>query len=161
MARWDEIAAAEPEFAQRVWALFDAHKHKVLATVRKDGSPRVSGIELGLTDGSLWLGSMPGARKAADLRRDPRFALHSSSPDPPDDPTSWAGDAKLSGRAVEVTDPGEVSRHLGAASQPENPSYLFRLDIAEVVLTRVGDPADHLVVEYWREGEGLHRIERR
>ena len=83
MARWAEIEAAEPEFAAAVRALFDAHRHKVLATVRKDGSPRVSGIELTFADGDVWFGSMAAARKLADLSRDARLALHCASVDPP------------------------------------------------------------------------------
>src|SRR4029453_12710299 len=102
MASWKEIEAAAPELAGRARASFDAHKHKVLATLRRDGSPRISGIEASFADGQLWLGMRPGSRKALDLRRDPRLALHSASVDPPEDPSGWAGDAKLSGRAVEV-----------------------------------------------------------
>ena len=85
MANWSGVEAAAPELAARVRATMDAHKHKVLATLRRDGSPRVSGIEATFTDGELWLGMMPGSRKAADLRRDPRLALHSTSVDPTED----------------------------------------------------------------------------
>ncbi|MBA3464363.1 MAG: pyridoxamine 5'-phosphate oxidase family protein, partial [Deltaproteobacteria bacterium] len=53
--------------------------HKTVATLRRDGSPRVSGTELTSYDGQLWLAGMPGALRFADLRRDPRFALHSGS----------------------------------------------------------------------------------
>jgi hypothetical protein len=34
------------------------------------------------------------------------------------------------------------------------------VDVTEVVLTRVGDPPDHLVIELWREGQGLRRTRR-
>ena len=76
MARWSEVVQAEPEFAGRVQQLFDAGRHKTIATLRADGSPRISGIECEFEDGDLEFGSMTGARKGADLRRDPRFALH-------------------------------------------------------------------------------------
>src|ERR671918_171725 len=118
MATWKQFSDAAPELAGRAQAGFDAHKHKLLATLRKDGSPRISGIEATFTDGELWLGMMPGSRKALDLRRDPRLALHSASLDPPDDPTTWAGDAKLSGRAVEVDDPALKERFAGGGGQP-------------------------------------------
>ena len=157
MATWSEIEAAAPELAGRARAVFDAHKHKILATLRRDGSPRISGIEATFADGELWLGMMPGSRKALDLRRDPRLALHSASIDPPDDPTSWTGDAKLSGRAVEVDDPALLER-LGAGDQAD--AHLFRVDITELVHTRVGDPADHLVIDLWREGAGLRQMRR-
>lgn len=152
MATWATILAAEPEFAQRVRRLFDAHTHKTLATLRKDGAPRISGIEVQFADGELWLGMMPGSLKAADVRRDPRLALHSASVDPVEgDESGWAGDAKLAGRAVEVTD--------RAAPGPEG--HRLRVDITEVVLTRIGTPADHLVIESWHEGRGLQSRQRR
>ena len=118
MANWRGIEEAAPELAARARSAFDAHRHKVLATLRRDGSPRISGIEATFEDGELWLGMMPGSRKALDLRRDPRLALHSASVDPPDDPTTWSGDAKLAGRAVEVDDPALVRRlaRAGAAA---------------------------------------------
>src|SRR5438093_1443458 len=72
---WKAIEQAEPEFAGRVQRLFDAGRHKTIATLRADGSPRISGIECEFTDGDLRFGSMTGARKGADLTRDPRFAL--------------------------------------------------------------------------------------
>ena len=159
MASWSEVEAAAPELAARVRATMDAHKHKVLATLRRDGSPRVSGIEATFTDGELWLGMMPGSRKAMDLRRDPRLALHSASVDPTEaDPSAWPGDAKVAGRAVEVDDPALLER-LGAG-EGGGGAHLFRVDLAEVVHTRVGTPADHLVIEVWREGAGLRRLTR-
>jgi hypothetical protein len=141
MASWVEIEAAAPELAARARERFDAFRHKTLATLRRDGSPRISGIETEFADGEVWIGSMAPAVKAQDLRRDGRFALHSGSPDPDAD-GGWAGDAKLAGRAIEVTQPGAAS-------------HRFRLDIAELVVVRHGDPADHIVIEAWHEGRGL------
>jgi hypothetical protein len=138
MASWGEIEASAPELAARARAVFDAHKHKVLATLRRDGSPRISGIEVEFADGEAWLGSMWRAVKALDLQRDPRFALHSGSPDPSD----WRGDAKIAGTVEDVT-------------EARAGSHRFRLDIAELVVVRMGDPADHIVIEAWHEGRGL------
>src|ERR687890_1233267 len=100
MASWHQVEQAEPDFAQRGRELFDAHKHKTIATLRADGSPRISGIEASFEDGELTFGSMSRARKGADLRRDPRFALHSATVDPPDyaQAAQWPGEAKISGR---------------------------------------------------------------
>jgi hypothetical protein len=63
MSVWQDVEQAEPEFAQRVRALFDAHRHKTIATLRADGSPRISGIEAVFEDGDLVFGSMPNSRK--------------------------------------------------------------------------------------------------
>jgi len=152
MSTWAEVVAAEPEFADRVRRVFDARRHKVLATLRRDGSPRSSGIEVEFADGEVCMGMMPGSVKAQDLRRDPRLALHAASEDPPqDDPGSWLGDAKIAGRAIEVGELGDA----GEAA------HRFKVEITEVVLTRVGRPADHLVIESWHEGRGLERKERK
>ncbi len=167
MASWDEVAMSAPEFAGAVRALFDAHRHKTVATLRRDGSPRISGIEASFVQGDLWLGMMPDSRKALDLLRDPRMALHSATVDPPDDPAAFAGDAKLSGRAEEVTDLARFRAFLDGTGQAGQEQFqpgsfhLFRVDVGEVVLTRVGDPPDHLVIELWRDGHGLRRTKRR
>jgi hypothetical protein len=150
MTAWVEVERAEPEFAERVRTLFDAHRHKTIATLRTDGSPRISGIEAAFADGELTFGSMPDARKGADLRRDPRFALHSATVDPVEgSEADWPGEVKVSGRAVAV---GRTS---------EGPDGdLFRADISEVVHTHLDDEATMLVVEWWTPSAGLRRAER-
>ena len=150
MASWSDVEREEPEFAARVRALFDARKHKTLATLRADGSPRISGIEAEFQDGELTFGSMPGARKGADLLRDARFALHGPTVDPPeDDPSAWVGEAKVAGRAVPV---GDVEGEPGG--------QLFRAELDEVVVTRLNDAGDRLLIELWRPGAPLRRVER-
>ena len=163
MAGWGEVERAEPGFAERVRGLFDAHKHKTLATVRRDGSPRISGIEVTFVGDDLWFGSMPGAVKARDLARDPRVALHSGSEDAdPEHPEAWPGDAKLAGRAVELTGEAERAAFWAAQDGPAPPdtggSHIYRVDVAEVVLTKV--EGSELVIESWHEGVG-HRVRRR
>ena len=149
MAGWSDVEREEPAFAARVRALFESGRHKTMATLRADGSPRISGIEVEFEDGELRFGSMPGARKGADLVRDPRFALDSPTHDPPDDPKGWSGEAKVAGRAVLV---GEL--------EGEAAGQLFRADLDEVVLTRLTDGGDRLLIEVWRPGVPLRRIER-
>jgi hypothetical protein len=151
MTAWRDVEDAEPEFAQRVRGLFDAHKHKTIATLRADGSPRISGIEAVFENGELTFGSMVRARKGADLRRDPRFALHSAAVDPPEyaEAAQWPGEAKISGRAI---DAGPITKG------PEGD--LFHADIAEVVHTHLNETATRLVVEWWTPTHGLRRIER-
>jgi hypothetical protein len=150
MAAWQDIEQAAPEFAQRVRTLFDAHRHKTIATLRADGSPRISGIEAVFEDGELVFGSMPNARKGADLRRDPRFALHSATVDPVEGAEAkWPGEAKIAGRAV------------AAGPITEGPDGdKFRTDIAEVVHIHLNDEATMLVIEWWTPTRGLRRVER-
>jgi hypothetical protein len=147
---WHDVEQAAPEFAQRVRALFDAHRHKTIATLRADGSPRISGIEAAFEDGELVFGSMANARKGADLRRDPRFALHSATVDPVEgSEAQWPGEAKISGRAIATAPATEGSD-----------SDHFLADISGVVHTHLNDTATLLVVEWWTPTRGLQRIER-
>jgi hypothetical protein len=133
-----------------VQALFDAHRHKTIATLRADGSPRISGIEVVFENGELGFGSMPGARKGADLRRDPRFAVHSATVDPVEGAEAqWPGEAKISGRAIAA---GPVTDGTDGDS--------FSADIAEVVHTHLNEQATMLVVEWWTPAHGLRTIER-
>ncbi|PZS39076.1 MAG: pyridoxamine 5'-phosphate oxidase [Pseudonocardiales bacterium] len=148
MTSWTDFAAAHPELAGRVRECFAIRKHATLATLRRDGSPRISGIEVEFTDDGIILGMRPDSLKALDLRRDPRLALHCPTEDtPPADPSSWLGDAKISGRAVELPSVDAAHR--------------FALDLLEVVHTTVGTPADHLVIVSWHPDRGLQRRERR
>jgi Pyridoxamine 5'-phosphate oxidase len=151
MATWRELEQEAPELTEQAWGLFELDKHKTLATLRRDGSPRISGTETQLVDGELYLGSMENAVKALDLRRDPRFALHSLSPE-----ADWAGDAKIAGRAEEVADPEVRAQIVGEGSD----AHAFRLDVEELVVVRIGDPRDHLVIESWHEGRGLASLKR-
>ena len=156
MARWSDVEAEAPELVAQARRLLDAHVHKTIATLRRDGSPRISGTEVNFADGELFLGSMWQSTKALDLRRDPRFALHSGSDDPP----AWAGDAKIAGRAEEILDPERKAAVIGTEAAEER-SHLFRADILELVVVRLGEPADHIVVEAWHAGRGLTRHQRR
>ena len=138
-------------FAARVRACFEAGTNKTLATLRADGSPRISASECKFEAGELTLGMMGGSRKLHDVRRDPRVALHSPTLEPPkpDEPDpAWLGDAKMSGVLVEIEPPGD---------NPFPGAGFFRLDIKEVALTYLGVPADHLVIESWSEAGGWRR----
>ena len=68
-----------------------------------------------------------------------------------------SGDAKVAGRAEEVTDPAPVQADNGPDAEP---SHLFRLDVTEVVVVHLNDAQDKLVIEAWHAGRGLSRIER-
>ena len=155
MTTWREIEAAEPEFAARVQRLFDAGRHKTIATLRADGSPRISGIECEFTVGELRFGSMTGARKGADLVRDARFALHGPTFHPEEGKEGeWPGEAKIAGRALAA---GPVAKD-ESGDGPEG--EMFVADITEVVVTALNAEATKLAVESWTPGRGLTRIER-
>ena len=133
MAAWSEIEAEAPALAGRARELFDARKHKTLATLRRDGSPRISGIEATSPTATSQFGSMRTQREGA--RPPARPALrpaqrHRRAAD-------WTGDAKVAGLAHEVR------------------AHHFRGDIRELVVVYIGDPRDHLVIASWHEGRGV------
>jgi len=147
MPSWAEFERAVPEFARRVRRLMSSRKHLTMATLRADGSPRISGTEVEFVDGVLRIGSMPAAMKARDLQRDVRVAIHGPTADPPPgNDRGWTGEAKVAGRAVEV-DSG-------------SPAHRFEIDITEAVITRLNEAGDRLVVESWTPERGYRVIER-
>jgi Pyridoxamine 5'-phosphate oxidase len=151
MTGWRTVESSEPEFAARVRALFDAHRHKTIATLRADGSPRISGIEAAFEKGDLTFGSMADSRKGADLLRDPRFALHSATVDPIDGAEGeWPGEAKVAGHAIAA----------GPLADGSPAGDRFRAEITNVVHTHLNDDATRLVIEWWTPEHGLRMVER-
>jgi Pyridoxamine 5'-phosphate oxidase len=147
VASWAEFEASEPEFASRVRALMTSRKHLTMATLRSDGSPRISGTEVKFSEGALEIGSMSNAVKAQDLRRNPRIAIHGPTDDPPEDrPTGWQGEAKVSGTAAEV--------------DSDSSAHRFLIDIQEAVITHLNEAGTRLVVESWNSGRGYGSMER-
>lgn len=139
MASWNDFETAEPAFAARVRRMMSRRKHLTMATLRRDGSPRISGTEVQFADGELRIGSMPNAVKAMDLRRDPRVAIHGPTRDPAKN-GRWPGEAKIAGRAIEV----EKDR--------------FQIDISEVVITSLGGRG--LLIESWKPDRGYRKTDR-
>jgi hypothetical protein len=147
VASWSEFEAAAPEFAARVRSLITSRKHLTMATLRRDGSPRISGTEVEFANGQLQIGSMPRAVKALDLQRDPRVAIHGPTEDPPSGaPAAWKGEAKIAGTAAEVGSGG--------------PAHRFVIDVNEAVITHLNEAGDRLVVESWSPSRGSRTFER-
>ena len=150
MASWSDFAAAAPTLAARVQALLDAHIHKTIATLRKDGSPRISGTETTLRDGELCIGSMWQALKAKDLQRDPRFALHTGSDDPD---KGWPGDAKLAGVARRSSTRPR-SRTSTARPPPTARATCSGSTSHEVSTVGLNEAKTHLVIDIWTPETG-------
>ena len=145
MSSWGEFESADPQFAQRVRALMCSRKHLTMATLRRDGSPRISGTEVEFVDNEMKIGSMAGAVKAQDLFRDARVAIHGPTADPPQDkPDDWSGEAKVAGKAL--------------AQNSSNDSHTFMIDVKEAVITSVA--GDKLIIESWTPSRGYRKIER-
>jgi hypothetical protein len=145
VALWQDVVAADADFAAHVRRCFAIRKHATLATLRRDGSPRISGTEVEFgDDGEIYLGMMPDSVKARDLLRDPRLALHCPTEDAPEGkPDDWIGDAKIAGTGVEV---------------PAEGHHRFRIDVTEVVVTKVA--GDRLVIRSWHPDRGVETRDR-
>lgn len=153
---WTTFEHDAPELASAVRARFEATKHHVLATLRSDGAPRVSGTEVIFHGDVLAIGSMWHAVKALDLLRDGRFALHAN----PGDGSMEGGDAKVVGTAVELT--GDAAAPIAAALSIEDdePFHLFRLDLSQVVLSQVDHERNCMVITSWWPERGVVVVER-
>ena len=154
---WAHFAHEAPDLARRVHTRFESHRHAVLATLRRDGSARLSGLEAPIRGGHLWLGMMPGSRKAADLHADARFSLHSA----PDNEELAHGDARIDGEAVAATQ-AEVDLFIAGHRMPvDDPDdmVLFTTRITRTTLTRV--VGDELVIESWTPTHGPQQFHRR
>jgi hypothetical protein len=155
MPSFSDFEAAAPDLARAVKARLETRTHHTLATLRRDGAPRISGTECRFAQGELWIGSMWQALKARDLLRDPRYALHAGTDDPP----GWTGDAKVAGLAHAVTDLQLIEELNGEAAN-DGESHLFRLEIAEASMVQVDEAAKLLHVDVWTPRDGVRRLTR-
>jgi nitroimidazol reductase NimA-like FMN-containing flavoprotein (pyridoxamine 5'-phosphate oxidase superfamily) len=141
MLSWAQFATEEPRIAQYAQERFAATGLCLVATIRRNGHPRVSPVEPLLHGGELYLGMMWRSRKAQDLLRDPRCAVNSIV----SDREGTEGEVKLYGRAREVNDADEREAYCQALNEaigwrPENDEFhLFALQIAEAAYLRFGE----------------------
>ena len=156
MASWQQFEQEAPELAPAVHARLTATLHTILGTLRADGAPRLTGLEAHFGEGELWLAMMPDSRKADDLRRDPRFSLHSAP-----DVELVDGDAKVSGAARLVNDDYTIARFVDRLPMDLPPSgmALFRGDVTDASLARVD--GDFMVIDAWRPGHVPWQVRRR
>lgn len=96
MLRWGEFAAREPEMASAGRSLlyqFGGVGLAFLATVRPDGGPRVHPMCPVLHGDGIY-GLLIPSPKRADLRRDPRYALHCFPPEENENAFYLTGEAR-------------------------------------------------------------------
>ena len=150
---WAQVSRDAPALAALTEEVLAARRMKTLATLRRDGSPRLSEISGAFVrDGELWLGLISSI-KERDLDRDPRCGIHCGSPT--DD---FGASARVTGRAIRA-DAGDVER-LGVDLGDPPRFSLFRLDIVEVVVTRPEPETGMILVEWWTPDGGLGRLTR-
>jgi hypothetical protein len=158
MATWAEFTRDAPELAALGEARFRASGLVIVGTLRGNGWPRITPVEPRIVDGELQLGMMWQSRKALDLLRDPRCAVHSAT----SDKDGEEGDFKVYGSAEHVTDPGRRERHCQVTEQeigwrpPDDRFHVFSVDISEVGYAIFGDGEPKIYA--WRPGGDLRRM---
>jgi len=128
MSTWGEFEEAAPELAESARERIERHGFMLLGTIRRDGTPRISPVEVRLVRGELAVCFVRGSTKQRDVRRDPRVVLHSpmlSSDDPNEE-------LKLRGRLVEVADAD--LREAASLWTPPPALDVYALDVESVAL---------------------------
>jgi hypothetical protein len=148
---WSELEHSQPGLAALGRRrLLDAGV-VLVATIRGDGTPRVSPVEPLLLDGVLWLSMLWRSRKADDLLRDPRILVHSviTSRD------GGEGEFKIRGTARAEGDPDQQARYAAAVSTslgwtPEPGRFhLFAVNISQVTFICYDDATGDQHVARW------------
>ena len=153
--RWDEFTEACPEIAVPAKERFVRDELVLLGTVTKDGWPRISPCELDFAEGHLLLGMMWRSPKALDLLRGSPLVVHSVQADR----HATEPDIKLSGHAVDVSDPALREAFREAIKQridwaPDEPEFhLFSFEPERAAILTFANEAE--TVATWDPDRGL------
>jgi pyridoxamine 5'-phosphate oxidase-like protein len=151
MVPWREFAAAAPDLAQAGRSLLNQFGVGLafLATVRKDGAPRLHPVCPVLSEDRLFVLITPESPKRHDLLRDGRYALQTFP-----QPRPGSDEFYITGRALVVDDPATRSAVFRDAKHMANAlETAFELSIDRVMHTRwehVLTPAMRSVHRTWR-----------
>ena len=156
-AGWREMELGAPEIARLGMARLNAARVALLGTLRCDGSPRISPVEPYFAAGQLLVGAMAWSTKAADLRRDPRYVLHSTVTGP----DSGEEELKLYGSAVEA---GQDLRGKAAdawwQTWPAEKAAVFCLHIVQVVAIEWDTGHGLMTAHQWSRRDGYSKVSR-
>jgi hypothetical protein len=154
---WRDLELGAPTIARAGLARLESTRVAFLGTLRCDGAPRISPIETYLAAGHLLVGALSWSPKAADLRRDPRYVLHSVVTDP----DGGQPELKIYGVAAEA---GSALREAAAdawwSGRPLGDAAVFSLTINQAVLIEWDVEASQMVVHRWSGRRGYERSQR-
>ena len=154
---WRDLESAAPEIAHLGRERLEQARVALLATLRKDGSPRISPVEPFLTQGQLIFGAMSWSLKTRDLLRDPRCVLHSAVTGP----DSGEGELKLYGRATEAD--GEIRNGCQDGwwlERPPDAATVFALTIEEATFISWDTEHGQMTVRRWSPLRGFTKTQR-
>ncbi|SFB15871.1 Pyridoxamine 5'-phosphate oxidase [Amycolatopsis marina] len=155
MTSWQEFTEGAPRTAEIFVRRHTAAGNLcLLATLRSDGSPRISPVEPRVFEDRLWIVGMPNTTKFRDLARDPRFCLHTATVDP----EVKEGDAKVWGVANDVRDTALHQRFATALYEEtgfdlrgQEFDHFYEAVLTSASAVQVGE--GHLDVTIWKPGE--------
>jgi hypothetical protein len=148
MFSWADFEQAAPELAGIGGERIERHGFMLLGTIRRDGTPRISPVEVRIVEGLLTMSLVRGSTKGGDIRRDPRIVLHSPmlhSDDPNDE-------FKLRGRVVQAEDEALVKAAALWTPPPELDVFCVDLESAAFVQWSKGE----MQVTRWTRDRGLY-----
>jgi hypothetical protein len=154
MKSWAEFKHENPELAmygKRL--LFQSHPqvgYAFLATLRKDGAPRLHPVSVVISDDHLYVLIPSSTPKCSDLQRDSRFAMQAYPPPKNEQDEEFY----LSGYAVSIQDP-TIRQALitDTEIQVEESEVLFELLLDRAMYSRLenlGTPDEHPVHPKWQ-----------
>ena len=134
MINWSQFVAATPELAAFGKRRLES-RIAYLATIRRDGSPRVHPVSPFIASDHMFIYMEPTSPKVFDLRRDARYAMHCGV----EDNAGGQGEFFIKGEVAEVGEPEiRVKAFEQAELQGYNPQeryVLFELRIDQAIGT--------------------------
>lgn len=146
MIDWAQLKQTAPELAEAANARVDG-KITFLATLRKDGSPRLHPVRPFVCDEDLILFSSGGSPKTADMQRDPRIVLHPNF----DASDKTGGELLLSGCATELGNAEQRARIGEVSPFPVDQGVVFALRFHRIVGLMTGKDGTVLRVRWTLE----------
>jgi hypothetical protein len=142
---WKEFAGSSPELASLGYEKLN-RKIAYLATIKKDGSPRLHPVTPFIGNEMLFIFTEPSSPKIGDLQRDGRYAMHSSV-----DRAGPLTEVLISGKVLVISDPILRAEAEKLASSPVviDSYYLFEFLVERVLVIEYNEGGKRKV-RHWR-----------
>ena len=146
---WKEFEERAPHMASLGFERLN-RKVAYLATIRKDGSPRLHPVTPFIGNGMLFMFTEPSSPKIRDLRRDGRYALHCSVDRKEGEPLI---EFLVAGTAKVISDSSVRADAMNMASAPvvTNHYVLFEFQVNNTLVVEYDSDGKPIVQRWCRE----------
>lgn len=143
---WKEFAEGNPEMARLGYEKLN-RRIAYLATLKKDGAPRLHPVTPFIGNGMLFIFTEPSSPKIQDLYRDGRYAMHCTV-----DVDGPLVEIQVCGKAKAITDPGvrEQSERFAGSPVVLQSYVLFEFQVERVLVVEY-DEMRKPVISRWRK----------